>query len=305
MNLHTKSLQHYLKEYKIYLVLEKRLSGNTVEAYMSDLTLFFGFLSSEKINKIPCSAWKEPVFNDYISSLSDLGVSPATINRNISAIKGFYRYLFTEEIIPVNPIHIINTPKLQRYKPVCLTVHEIKELYSHLDISKRGGLRSYCLIELLYGAGMRISEAISLRVDQVLMQDKLFLIEGKGNKHRLVPIGGKVMQSIADYLNKERLLLSPKTDTLLLNLRGGCLSRMGAWKIVQKAGMAARLTKAISPHTFRHSFATHLIEAGADLRSVQELLGHSDISTTQIYTHVDQDYLREVHQTYHPRNQLN
>jgi integrase/recombinase XerD len=292
----------YLSEYRTYLSLEKRLSENSVEAYLSDIGNFFSYVGKDKGRSSPSFNWTSREINGYIESMGELGISPATINRSISSLKGYIRYLHSQEKISSDPIPGIQTPRIQRYKPDCLTVSEISSVYESIDTSVKGGKRDYCLVDLLYGAGLRISEAINLRLDQIQPREKLLLIEGKGNKHRMVPLGGKVFQSLASYLNTERPLLSPNTDRVLVNLRGRPLSRMGAWKIIQKVSLNADLKKSVSPHTFRHSFATHLIEAGADLRSVQELLGHSDISTTQIYTHVDQQYLQEVHQSFHPRN---
>ncbi|MFC1585630.1 tyrosine recombinase [Fibrobacterota bacterium] len=294
----------YLQEYQAYLSLEKRLSANSVDAYLSDIHNFFTHISSPEGELPPGDAWRRPDLNGYIQALTDLGISPATINRGISSLKGYFRYLFENNRIQSNHLPGIQTPKLQRYKPDSLDLSEIQSIYQSIDTTKKGGRRDYCLIDLLYGAGLRISEAVKLRIDRIAFREKLFLIEGKGNKQRVVPVGAKVYATIREYLELERPVLSPSTDTLLVNLRGKSLSRMGAWKIIQKIRTGAEVKKRISPHTFRHSFASHLIEAGADLRSVQELLGHSDISTTQIYTHVDQHYLQEVHRSFHPRNRI-
>jgi integrase/recombinase XerD len=209
-------------------------------------------------------------------------------------------------LLPEDPTQSLQGPRQQRYKPASLSRREMDMLYDYLELGvleeRTGAHRDLCLVELLYGLGLRISEAIGLRLDQVNLSEGVVLVQGKGKKQRLVPLGKKVGESISGYLEKAWQAKGKRTDTLLLNRSGTSLSRMGAWKIVQRICGGAEITTPVSPHTFRHTFATHLIEAGADLRSVQEMLGHADISTTQIYTHLDQDYLREVHQSFHPRN---
>ncbi len=300
----TNSTFPQLLEFKTFLTLEKRLSSKTVQAYLSDIYKFSRFFADHKSAPVEHCINLAEVANEYLENMVELGVAASSIGRNLSSLRGYFNFLEVEKAIETNPLKNIHAPRFQRYKPACLTIEEIKTLYASINPQKKGGWRNLCLLECLYGAGMRVSEAIGLRLDQIRTKEGLILVEGKGDKHRLVPLGNKVIHSISQYMKLERHLFNPKSDSLLINQRGTPLSRMGAWKIVQQICGMADIRKKVSPHTFRHSFATHLIEAGADLRSVQELLGHADISTTQIYTHIDAQYLQEVHRTFHPRNAL-
>ncbi len=318
--------------YLTHLQLEKRLSSDTISAYLSDLRIFFrrmipGRSDDSKISKVAPVPGKERLragtqsrpssspdlgnFNaaslrEFISSLIELGFAPTSISRYISTLKSFSGFLADEGLLAEDPTFGLYGPSQQKYKPHSLSHSEIDCLYGHLEkmveAGKTGSGRNLCLIELLYGLGLRISEAVGLTLDQVKPSEGLVLVHGKGNKQRMVPLGRKVSHSIASYIENERRAQNGSVDTVLLNRFGRPLSRMGAWKIVHQAVADAGINSSVSPHTFRHSFATHLIEAGADLRSVQEMLGHSDISTTQIYTHLDQAYLQEVHRSFHPRN---
>ncbi len=291
----------YLTAFQAHLAFEKRLSENSIRSYLGDLEKYF--FSLPKNYSLKDNHSQEKHILHFLSELQELGIAPRSINRYLSSLKGFYTYLVLEKEISKNPLENISGPKIQKYKPDYLERNEMEDIYKSVDSSHKLGARDLCLIELLYGAGLRISEAIGLNLDRLHLNEQLILIEGKGNKQRLVPIGQKAKTSLENYLERFRPLFNPLCDKLLLNKNGKNLSRMGAWKIVQKLALQAGLNKSISPHSFRHSYATHLIEAGADLRSVQELLGHSDISTTEIYTHLDKSYLFEVHQSFHPRNQ--
>jgi integrase/recombinase XerD len=299
-------------EYRAHLLLERRLAENTVTAYLSDLNLCLRQLR-------PASApedgleWLNPeALQEFFTALAGLGFRPATLSRYISSLRGYCEYLRDVGRLGEDPCRAVRIPKAQRYKPHALSHVEIRALYDRaLDrvaAGGRGARRDAALLELLYGLGLRISEAITLPVDSVRFDEDLVLVQGKGNKQRIVPLGAKVRATLRDYVDGERAAAAkPQTATVIVNSRGAPLSRMGAWKIVRRlcgdAGLlGGERAGEISPHTFRHTFATHLIEAGADLRAVQELLGHADISTTQIYTHLDQDYLKEVHQSFHPRN---
>jgi integrase/recombinase XerD len=288
--------------YTAYLRLEKRLSPESVAAYLSDLRLYFRSMDAG-------SGLEEltlPRLRAFLRGLADLGFAPSSLSRYLSALKGYSAWLAEAGRLPGDPARVLKGPKQQRYKPASLGHAEVDALYDSLEGRAASGaapaLRDLCLIELLYGLGLRVSEAIGLKLDHLNLPEGAALVQGKGNKQRLVPLGGKVTRNLKRWL--EAWDGKGRTDTLLLNRFGRRLSRMGAWKIVQRVCLEAGIATAVSPHTFRHSFATHLIEAGADLRSVQELLGHSDISTTQIYTHLDQDYLREVHKSFHPRNRV-
>ncbi len=292
------------EEYLAHLLLEKRLSGNTAQAYLSDLRLCLGQNRGEDACRPPDAK----SLREFFAALPELGFSSASLSRFLASLRGYCAYLVETRRLESDPCRGIRIPKQQRYRPRGLSLKEIGELYALLEnrilMGEKGSRRDLALIELLYGLGLRISEAIQLPLDAVRFGEEVVLVQGKGNKQRIVPLGAKVAASLKDYIASERApAAKPRCDTVMINNRGLPISRMGAWNIVRRLCEAAGLdAKAISPHAFRHAFATHLIEAGADLRAVQELLGHADISTTQIYTHLDQDYLREVHQSFHPRN---
>jgi len=307
----------YEAEYRAHLLLERRLAENSVSAYLSDLNLAWRQLSGagEAGNESggESLAWlTSEGLQEYFEALSGLGVRPATLSRLISSLRGYCEFLRDSGHLDSDPCRAIRIPKAQRYKPHALSPAEIKILYASVESraaeGARGARRDAALLELLYGLGLRISEAITLPLDALQemdsAEDGVALVQGKGNKQRIVPLGAQVAATLRAYLDEERPdSAKPWVETVLVNSRGTGLSRMGAWKIVRKMCADAGLDAGeISPHTFRHTFATHLIEAGADLRAVQELLGHADISTTQIYTHLDQDYLKEVHRSFHPRN---
>jgi integrase/recombinase XerD len=312
--------------YLAHLRLEKRLSPETLSAYLSDLRLFFRQAAGNPAPPRPgarraasekdltpgkkgpmagLDALSLPRLRAFVRSLVDLGFAPSSISRYLSTLKSYSAFLADEGALAEDPTQTLQGPRQQRYKPTSLTRPEMDALYDSLEAAvaaeETGARRNLCLVELLYGLGLRISEAVGLKLDQVNLPEGVVLVQGKGKKQRLVPLGRKVAGSIRQYLEKD-WEAKGRTDTLLLNRFGKPLSRMGAWKIVQRICAEADIRTAVSPHTFRHSFATHLIDAGADLRSVQEMLGHADISTTQIYTHLDQEYLKEVHRSFHPRN---
>ena len=292
--------------YLAYLRLEKRVSPETLSAYQSDLRLLFRHLSGEGEAEAGPGDLTMPRLRAFLRSLAELGFAPSSISRYLSTLKSYCGFLVDEGELDKDPTEGLQGPRQQRYKPQSLSRKEMDTLYDSLEMRVRQGLafawRDLVLVELLYGLGLRISEAIGLKLDQVNLSENVVMVQGKGGKQRLVPLGGKVAATFREYLKEEWEARGTRTDTLLLNRFGRPLSRMGAWKIVQRMCGEADIKAAVSPHTFRHSFATHLIEAGADLRSVQEMLGHADISTTQIYTHLDQDYLKEVHRSFHPRN---
>lgn len=292
--------------YLAHLRLEKRLSPETVSAYLSDLRLLFRHLTRGGADEPDPAQLTLPRLRAFLRSLLELGFAPASISRYLSTLKSYSGFLADEGGIPKDPTEGLQGPKQQRYKPTSLSRREMEALYDSLELAIKEGRalawRDLALVELLYGLGLRISEAVGLTLDQLNLPEALVLVQGKGGKQRLVPLGAKVSASLRDCLRLEWNAKGLRTETVILNRFGKPLSRMGAWKIVQRICDEAGIKTAVSPHTFRHSFATHLIEAGADLRSVQEMLGHADISTTQIYTHLDQDYLKEVHKSFHPRN---
>jgi integrase/recombinase XerD len=239
----------------------------------------------------------------YVRLLYDIGFAATSIQRTLSTIRGYFSFLSSENIIGNDPTEYLESPKATRYLPTVLSVEEILAMIDAVDLKKRCGMRDRALLETLYATGMRVSELSVFSFEQVLFEEGLIRITGKGSKERLVPIGAVALEWINKYYETERPFLSrPSSDSsIFLNVRGTGISRMGIWKIIKKYALKAGIKKKISPHTFRHSFATHLLEGGADLRAVQEMLGHANIVTTEIYTHVDREYLKEVHRSFHPR----
>ncbi|MEO5589510.1 MAG: site-specific tyrosine recombinase XerD [Gemmatimonadaceae bacterium] len=290
-----------LERFQDYLAVEKGSSPRTSEAYLRDLTRFAAFCVA-KGARTPGTA-SARVLREYVYSLKDLGLSPASIRRNISAVRSYFRFMLAEGELLRDPSERLEAPKRWRNLPEVLTIQEAEALVSAPSLDEPLAFRDRAMLELAYGAGLRVSEWITLSTRDVLMDDHLVRVFGKGSKERLVPIGRSAIGAVAIYMRE----LRPKLDrgegkgTLFLNARGTPLSRMGAWKILRKYVDVAGIKKPVSPHTLRHSFATHLLEGGADLRAVQEMLGHADISTTQIYTHIDREFLRSVHRQYHPR----
>jgi len=284
-----------------FLTLEQGAAALTNEAYQRDITRFATF-AVVKGTQDPAKVAPR-LLRDYVYHMKDLGLAPASIRRNISAIRTYYRFLLTEGRAEKDPSERLETPRGWRTLPGVLTVEEAERLIKSVELDEPLAFRDRALFELAYGAGLRVSEWLSIQTKDVILSDGIVRVFGKGSKERLVPIGRSAIGAVAVYLRE----LRPKLDRgesqgkLFLNARGQPLTRMGAWKILKKYVQKAGITRPVSPHTLRHSFATHLLEGGADLRAVQEMLGHADISTTQIYTHVDREYLRKVHRQYHPR----
>lgn len=292
----------YLKIYLGWVSTEKGLSLNSVDSYRFDLLRFNQYL--ESYGKVDRSCTHKDI-EGYIEHLQELGFATTSIHRTISTIRSYFSFCLGEGFIVPNPAENLVTPKLTKYLPSVLDIEDIEQLLSVIDTTVKGGVRDRALLEMLYGTGMRVSEISECRISQILMEEQFILIHGKGNKERFVPIGDIAFQWILRYLEVERPRIATvkSEDYLFVNLRGGAsISRMGLWKIIQKYVQKANITKSVSPHTFRHSFATHLLEGGADLRVVQELLGHSSITTTERYTHIDRSHLIEVHRHFHPRS---
>jgi len=284
-----------------FLSLEQGASPRTHEAYSRDIERFATFAT---LRGAPSPATVSArVLRDYIYHLKDLGLAPASIRRNVSAVRTYFRFLLAEGHVVRDPSERLETPRRWRTLPEVLTVAEVERLLAAPSLDDPLVFRDRALLELGYGSGLRVSEWIELGVRDVLFDDGLVRVFGKGSKERLVPMGRSSIGAVAVYLRelRPRLERGDGRGKLLLNARGQPLTRMGAWKILRKYVEIAGIDKPVSPHTLRHSFATHLLEGGADLRAVQEMLGHADISTTQIYTHVDRDYLRSVHRQFHPR----
>lgn len=292
---------YMLERFQDFLAIEKGSSPRTGEAYKLDLERFV-FFAAQKSARSPREA-SPKVLREYVYHLKDLGLAPASIRRNISALRTYFRFLVNEGQLTGDPSERLETPKRWRTLPDVLGVDEIEKLLGAVSLDEPLAFRDRAMLELAYGAGLRVSEWISLSVRDMLLDEKLVRVFGKGSKERLVPLGRNAIGAVAVYLRELRPTLEKGEGkgTLFLNARGKPLSRMGAWKILRKYVDIAGIKKTVSPHTLRHSFATHLLEGGADLRAVQEMLGHSDISTTQIYTHVDREYLRSVHKQFHPR----
>ncbi len=284
-----------------FLALERGASPATNEAYGRDVARFATYARIQGATgpaDIPPRAVRE-----YVYHLKDLGLSAASIRRNVSAVRTYYRFLLGDGIVARDPTERIETPRRWRSLPEVLTVDEVTRLLAAPTLDEPLVFRDRAILELAYGAGLRVSEWITIAVNDVLMADGLVRVFGKGSKERLVPIGRQAIGAVAIYLRELRPTLDHGAGDgrLILNARGQPLTRMGAWKVLRKYVAIAGITKRVTPHTLRHSFATHLLEGGADLRAVQEMLGHADISTTQIYTHVDREYLRTVHRQFHPR----
>jgi integrase/recombinase XerD len=290
-----------LEGFRDFLALESGHSANTVEAYSRDLRRLADYAVSKGVRH-PGQV-SRPLLRDFVYLLKDLGLSPATIRREVSAIRTYYAFLMGEGRVAADPSERLETPRRGRTLPGALTVPEVEALLAAPGLDEPLAWRDRALLELGYGAGLRVSELCGLATTDLLLTENLVRVFGKGGKERLVPLGRSVIGAVSVYLRQ----LRPELDRgrtagrVLLNARGTPLSRVGAWGVVKRATTRAGIRKRVTPHTLRHSFATHLLEGGADLRAVQEMLGHADLSTTQIYTHVDREYLRSVHKQFHPR----
>lgn len=292
----------FIREYLASLRLERNLSENTISSYKNDLSSLLNFLKDSGINDP--SEIKPKLLNDFFVLLTKLGLSSRSSARYYSSLKGFFGYLFSSGYIEINPMEKISAPKVSKGLPIVLNFNEIEAILSQPDTNKKLGLRDKALLETFYACGLRVSELINLKISDLFLNEEMIRVFGKGSKERFVPIGSSAIKWIEEYLKNSRPLLEKKAKSqhvLFLNNRGTKLSRMGIWKLVDSYAKQAGIKKEVHPHTFRHSFATHLLEGGADLRAVQEMLGHVDISTTQIYTHIDRDYIKQIHRDYHPR----
>ncbi|MCY1531726.1 Tyrosine recombinase XerD [compost metagenome] len=293
-----------MKGFKTYLKLERGLSDHSIEAYINDVTKLAQYFESINLT-LNVQTLQLSQLREFITWLNHLGMQASTQARVISGIKAFFNYLMLEEIIQQDPTALISSPKLSRKLPDTLSITEINKLIEVIDASKPEGMRNKAILELLYGCGLRVTELIELRLSNIFWDTEFIKVLGKGNKERLVPIGSVALKYLAIYIKEIRLYLRIKKgqeDYIFLNKFGSRLSRISVFTLIKSLAIKAGIQKSISPHTFRHSFATHLIEGGADLRAVQEMLGHASITTTEIYTHLDRDYLRSVITQYHPRS---
>lgn len=292
-----------IKRFLIYLRLEQSLSDNSVEAYMHDIELLMQYLESINHSKLLKDINQENIEN-FLAHLYDLGLSANSQARILSGIKKFYAYLLQEKLVNENPTLLISSPSIGRHIPDVLSYEEICSLIDSIDLSLPFGHRNKAIIEIMYGCGLRVSEVTSLKISNIYVEDEFIRIFGKGDKERLIPISQSIIKTLNLYIDGERKFqnINPKhTDTLFINRRGSGLSRQMVFLIIKDLAEKAGIKKNIGPHTIRHSFATHLLEGGADLRAVQQMLGHSSISTTEIYTHISDQYLREVITLFHPR----
>lgn len=292
----------YIKSYQSYLKIERGLSKNTIDNYSFDIERLCQFLAQNEIAVSPIKIEEETI-QQFIYSVSKQ-VNPRSQARILSGLKSFFSYLIFEDYRSDNPLELIETPKTGRKLPDTLSVAEIDSLISAIDLTSNEGERNRAMLETLYGCGLRVSELISLKISDLFFEEGFVKITGKGNKQRFVPIGDLTQKYIDIYRNTIRNHLTIKKgceDTLFLNRRGNQLTRAMIFTIIKDLAVKTELNKSISPHTLRHSFATHLLENGADLRSIQLMLGHESITTTEIYVHLDRKYLTEVIQTYHPR----
>jgi integrase/recombinase XerD len=279
---------------------KKGLSNNTILAYKSDLKIFLIWLDD---NKEKYSNVDRIIINNYLASRLDNGASLSTIQRIITCIKSFYSFLFENNIIKYNPAQLIENPKKRRKLPTIITESEVMKLLDSPDVKTYKGFRDKCILELLYSSGLRISELLNIKINQISKEKKFLKIKGKGDKERLVPIGSSAMNLLIVYLDTYRSNIknTNNIDILFINENGSIVSRQACWEMIQKYASISLINKKISPHNLRHAFATHLLNNGADLRTVQMLLGHASLSTTQIYTHIAKERLVKFHQKYHPR----
>ncbi len=292
----------YLKEFQTYLRLERGLSINSIKAYINDVHKLFAFLEPQEMELRDINN-KDLI--KFISWINELGMLPNSQSRVISGLKSYFGFLMLEDLIQEDPTDLLELPKISRKLPDVLNIMEIDQLMAAIDLSKPDGVRSKAIIEVLYGCGLRVSELISLKISDIHATAGYIMVEGKGSKQRIVPIGNVALNYLSIYLeevrNKQRIKPHME-DFVFLNKFGSSLSRISVFTMVKTLAEKASLNKSISPHTFRHSFATHLIEGGADLRAVQAMLGHISITTTEIYTHLDKEYLHSIIKSYHPRN---
>jgi integrase/recombinase XerD len=292
----------YLKEYSTYLRLERGLSSNSIKAYLNDVQKLLQFITGS--GQALADVGHEDLVR-FITWLNELGMLPNSQARVISGLKSYFSFLALEELIADDPTALLELPKLSRKLPDVLSVVEIDQLMAGIDLSKPEGVRSRAIIEVLYGCGLRVSELIGLKISNIHADAAYVLIDGKGSKQRIVPIGQVALKHLDIYLseirNKQKIK-PPMEDFVFLNKFGASLSRVSVFTMIKALAQQTGIKKTISPHTFRHSFATHLIEGGADLRAVQAMLGHVSITTTEIYTHLDREYLHEVIRSFHPRS---
>ena len=292
----------YIRGYKNYLQIEKSLSNNTVDAYCRDIIKLNDFFNNEEVTK-KINELSYQDFQNYLSHLNKQKINARSQSRVISSIRSFFKYLLLEKIVEENPSDLLENPKTGKKLPEFLTIKEVDELVQQIDRSKADGERNLAIIEVLYGCGLRVTELIELKISEIYWKEGFIRVIGKGNKERLVPLGKIASKHLKVYLNEVRIhqkLSNEFIDHVFLNKNGKKLSRVMVFKIIKRLTALSGIKKNVSPHTLRHSFATHLVEGGADLRAVQEMLGHQSITTTEIYTHLDKNYLKQSILDHHP-----
>lgn len=292
-----------IKRFLMYVRLEQSLSDNSVAAYHHDIELFMQYLESINNSKLLKDIHQEEI-ESFLTYLFELGFSASSQARILSGIKKFYKYIIQEKLVAENPTELISSPNIGRHLPDVLSYEEICAMIDCIDLSQQFGHRNKAIIEVLYACGLRVSELVTLKISNIYVKDEFIRVIGKGNKERLIPICESTLKSIFLYVKGERVhqsINAKYTDTVFINRRGNALSRQMIFLIIKELADKAGIKKNIGPHTIRHSFATHLLEGGADLRAVQQMLGHASINTTEIYTHISDQYLREVIAMYHPR----
>jgi integrase/recombinase XerD len=303
-NINTLNWSHYIKGFKAYMQLERSLSEKSVEAYLHDVTKLIQFLDYKQLSTTPEEIQLETL-REFLRWVSELGMTATSQARILSGIKSFYKYLLLEDLIKTSPADLLEAPKTMRKLPDVLDTDEIDRMIAKLDLSKPDGMRNKAILETMFSCGLRVSETVNLNISDISYADEFVRVIGKGDKERLVPIGKVALDAIRWYVEHVRVHIKTQTgnhDIVFLNNRGKRLSRVMIFYIIKELAAKAGIRKKISPHTLRHSFATALVEAGADLRAVQQMLGHESITTTEIYTHIDREYLRDVITQFHPRS---
>lgn len=293
-----------IKGFKSYLKLERSLSKNSIDAYIHDIDKLQQYFIYIKKHTSPIEVSTKDI-KEFLVWINELGMTPSSQARVLSGIKAFYKYLILEDLIKTDPSSVIETPKLGRKLPDTLSFNEISLLLDSIDLSSPEGMRNKAMLETLYACGLRVSELVNLKISSIFFDIDFIKVTGKGDKERFVPMGSSAKKFIKIYKEQIRVhipIIKGEEDVLFLNRRGKRLSRVMVFNIIKSLALKANIRKSISPHTFRHSFATHLVEGGADLRAVQEMLGHESITTTEIYTHLDRSYLKETIVSFHPRS---
>ena len=291
----------FVDSYLQFLLVTRGLSENTLMSYETDLRSFLLFLEEKQFNLEDVT--DQSIFL-YIMHLRRNGLNSRSLARHLSALRGFFRYCFDESYLNANPVQYLESPKLPKTLPDVLSIEEVQVILEQPDMTKKLGVRDRAILELLYASGLRVTECVTLKPVDIDMQSGLLRVHGKGSKDRIVPVHNAAMKILQQYMRDWRPHFAPIEHFIFLNRSGKGLTRQAIWKLVQRYVLRAEVHKSVSPHTFRHSFATHLLDGGADLRTVQLLLGHADISATEIYTHVQADRLRQIHKQFHPRSRM-